>query len=473
MLLTDDSQIRGVPGLWRPAYLAWMLRRAALLTPLLAFAGCSGLYASADAGPFDAGPADSGPGCDAGFHDCSGSCAPNESLTQCGPSCQACSAPPNSEAVCVLGGCDFVCAQPLFKCGKVCCKAVAVTAGSEHSCLLTELGGVKCWGSGAGIGDGAFNTEHLVSVDIAVGGDAGVAELSASYFNTCARLTSGSLRCWGNNAYGSVGDGTTFQRVSPVEVLGSGVSRVALGAFFSCAIVDGAVKSWGVNTAGQLGDGSSSERSSPGPVSGLASGGIGVWSGYNTACAVTDGGSFCWGGNSTGECGDGTNVNPRVTPVLVKAVDAGILELHPAGLATCAITTARGVKCFGGNVNGQCGNGTVNGPNFGSVNALGLSQGVTQLASGSTADHLCVVLDGGAYCWGLNDKGQLGDTTVIEKHAPTPVFGLPSGVRSIATGEKHTCAVMLSGGVKCWGRNFYGQLGDGTKIDHYTPVDVR
>ena len=450
---------------------------------LVVLTACSGLHSSLDASVEDSGGTggggggggmiDAGPACDAGFHACASYCVADDSLTQCGAACLPCIPPSNATASCTGGSCDFTCASPLLKCAGACCKAIAVTAGNEHTCVLTDRATVKCWGSGSGIGDGMIINEHLVSVDIAVGGDAGVAQVSASLFNTCARLTSGALRCWGNNGSGSVGDGTTFPRGSAVEVFGQGVSDVALGAFFGCAVVGEGVQCWGNGTSGQLGDGAGADRSSPGSVSGLLFGVSAVWAGFNTACVATDAGFRCWGANGSGEAGDLTSVHPRLLPVVVKAVDAGILELHPALQANCAVTTTHGVKCFGAGFNGQCGDGTINGPHLSSVNALGLGGGVIQLASGSGNEHFCAVLDGGAFCWGLNDKGQIGDTTVVNKLAPTPVFGLPSGVRSIATGSKHTCAVTVQGGAKCWGSNKQGQLGDGTKSDHWIPMDVR
>jgi len=353
----------------------------------------------------------------------------------------------------------------------------AITAGAIHTCALTTAGGVKCWGFNVNgqLGDGS-STNRLTPVTVGgltSGLTSGVTAIAAGGFHTCALTPAGGVKCWGLNGSGQLGDGSTTNRLTPVAVGGltSGVTAIATGSGHTCALTTaGGVKCWGWNGYGQLGDGSSTDRSTPVDVSGLASGVTAIAAGQTHTCALTPaGGIKCWGRNGNGQLGDGSLTN-RLTPVNVSGLASGVTAIAAGGNHTCALTTAGGVKCWGWNVYGQLGDGSTTNRST-PVDVSGLASGVTAIAAGQ--HHACALTPaGGVKCWGNNGEGQLGDGTRTNRSIPVDVSGLASGVTAIAAGTYHTCALTPAGGVKCWGYNVYGQLGDGSNTDPLTPVDV-
>jgi len=298
-------------------------------------------------------------------------------------------------------------------------------------------------------------------------------EIKAGERHTCALTAAGGVRCWGLNHDGQLGDGTGQDRGTPVNVVGlkSGVKAIVAGWRHTCALMsDGGVKCWGNNHDGQLGDGSESDMNKPTEVVGLMSNAAGIATGERHTCALTTaGGVKCWGNNHDGQLGDGTRID-RVTPVDVVGLTSGVTVITAGWRHTCALTSGGGVKCWGNNHDGQLGDGT-DSEQLTPVEVKGLSGGV--LAITARWRHTCALTSGGgAKCWGNNHEGQLGDSTKVGKHVPVDVEGLSSGVKAISAGWRHTCALTTGGGVKCWGNNHEGQLGDGTGTDKRTAADV-
>ena len=349
-----------------------------------------------------------------------------------------------------------------------------VTAGEEHTCALKENGEALCWGRNdlGQLGDGTVFTRSL-AVEVNGLAGRGVA-LAVGDFHSCAASENGDVMCWGVNNAGQLGDGTTLDRITPVAVSGleGGVMALAAGRGHTCALmVDGGVMCWGANADGQLGDGTTEYKLTPVPVSGLESGVMALAAGSNHTCAAAaNGEALCWGDNWSGQLGDGTRTD-RTTPVVVSGLESGVVALA-AGYHTCALTNSGGVFCWGSNWHGQLGDGTFD-DRYTPVPVSGLESGVTALAAG--ANHTCAVAaGGGAVCWGINETGQLGvgDGTLYESNVPVAVSGLENGVTALAAGEYHTCALVGSGGVMCWGANWGGLLGDGTNDDQLTPVQA-
>jgi alpha-tubulin suppressor-like RCC1 family protein len=346
----------------------------------------------------------------------------------------------------------------------------ALAAGSDHTCAVTSGGGIKCWGSNdeGQLGDGGTTTRYtpvavrgLASGVVALAAGGTTLSYSPSSAHTCAVTSGGGVKCWGANHYGQLGDGTTAHRTVPVDVSGlaTGVVALAASGVHTCALTGGGgVKCWGANSFGQLGDGTTTNRLTPVDVSGLASGVVALAAGGYHTCALTSGGGVkCWGANYYRQLGDGTTTT-RTTPVDVSGLASGVSTLAAGYESTCAGPSAGGVRCWGGNVTNPFEIG-------------GLASGVVALVAGG--HHICALTSGGgAKCAGWNDYGQLGDGTTTLRWTALDVSGLVSSVSALAASWSHTCAATTGGGVKCWGHNGLGQLGDGTTTDRLTPADV-
>jgi alpha-tubulin suppressor-like RCC1 family protein len=301
-------------------------------------------------------------------------------------------------------------------------------------------------------------------VDVA-GLASGIVAISAGGGHTCALTHGGSAKCWGFNSNGQLGDGTRGTvRLTPVDVVGltSGVVAISAGTSHTCALTrGGAAKCWGSNEYGQVGDSTyGTDRLTPVDVAGLASGVVTISAGSRHTCALTQGGAAkCWGNNNTGQLGDGTRGTDRLTPVDVVGLPGGVVAIATGETHTCAVTHGGAAKCWGRNDDGQVGDGTYGTDRLTPIDVLGLPGVVVAISAGGS--HTCALPRGGAAkCWGRNEYGQVGDGTYgTNRLMPIDVLGLPGGVVAISAGGSHTCALSSDGAVKCWGNSFSGQLG--------------
>ena len=279
--------------------------------------------------------------------------------------------------------------------------------------------------------------------------------------HSCVIMPDGGVQCWGLNNQGQLGDGTTANSSAPVDVIGVSDAVVMSAGTASNCVVNGtgAVKCWG-------------HGSTAAAVAGLESGIAEVASGFRHDCVrTTTGGAQCWGWNSDGQLGDGSGVD-SATPVDVLGLGSGVLAVSTGDFHSCAIAAGGGVQCWGRNASGQLGDGTiVNGDS--PVDVQGLGSGIIQITTGGA--HSCALNDaGGLICWGDNTYGGLGDGTTTDRTTPVSVVGLASGVSAVsASVAGHTCALMDTGRVKCWGVNVFGAVGDGNvSVAVLEPVDV-
>jgi alpha-tubulin suppressor-like RCC1 family protein len=255
------------------------------------------------------------------------------------------------------------------------------------------------------------------------------------------------------------------------------VDKVSTGAVTACVLTSaGGVKCWGYNGEGELGDGTRQDRTSPVDVTGLSSGVQDVQAVWDHTCALLDsGGVRCWGHNGDGELGDGSK-KQSTTPVKPNGLGSGVTQISLGFDSGCALLSSSEVKCWGYNGNGQLGDGTRStrlSPVFvqdGNPNNPNHLTGALAIAAGW--DHTCALMNTRKVkCWGDNHSGELGDGTGKDRLEPVDVSGL-SGVDAITAGYNQTCALLGTGSVKCWGGNGKGQLGDGTSKNRATPVTV-
>ncbi|HET7548043.1 MAG TPA: hypothetical protein VFJ86_09745, partial [Usitatibacter sp.] len=341
-----------------------------------------------------------------------------------------------------------------------------------------------------------------------------VVQIAAGPYHACALTSGGDVFCWGSNAAGQLGDGTTTDRHIATHVTGlTGVIAISAGGTdddasdgaepaathsHTCALTSGgAVKCWGANSHGELGTGDTTPHSSPADVSGLASGVIAISAGGTHTCAIVSGGGVkCWGSNGSGELGDGTNAE-QLTPVDVSGLSSGVASVAAAYLHTCASTSAGAMLCWGADESGQLGDGANTDQNT-PVFVQGLSSGVASIGTGRGAapstgtgavithdggDSCAVTTAGGAKCWGANATSQVGDGTTTPHSTPFDVNGFTSGVAAISVGidrdcafglsndhaHSHACALTTAGHASCWGSNAFGQLG----VQPATACEVR
>jgi alpha-tubulin suppressor-like RCC1 family protein len=371
---------------------------------------------------------------------------------------------------------------------------------SSNGCQLCDASRSQtAWSpdTGATCDDGNYCTTHdtCSTSGTCMGGIEtdlfGVEEIAGAYFGACARLVDGSVRCWGSNSQGTLGDGTTTSKNAPVEVTGLTASATDIGAglYHVCAVQSGgSVRCWGRNDEGQIGDGTKgADRTSATLVSGLGSVDM-VCGGYEYSCARrTTGYVVCWGSSLYGQLGNGTSgtgaesltydfvVGPSGTGYLTN-----IAEISCGGYHVCARNTSNQIFCWGRNSSGQLGN---------SSTALSSHPVAVWRSSGDpvqlVADevsagglHSCARQSGGVKCWGVNTDGQCGNGTMTSPQT-TPVtvmvsISVPlSDATELDSGYRHSCVRASGGMVRCWGDDAYGQLGDGNTTDYPFAVAVR
>lgn len=353
----------------------------------------------------------------------------------------------------------------------------SLALGFNHACARMLDGTVRCWGenSAGQLGDGAeldpppepsLRPKTLPNIDDAVAVAAGV-----SY--TCIVHATGKISCFGVNTFGQLGDGTTTRSSKPVEVKNiTNAKALACGNSTTCALLeDKSVMCWGYNGSSNVGDGTKAARSTPVKVKDLTNA-VALAAAADHTCAVVEGGRvYCWGGNKTGQLGIGS-LDPATAPTELKGL-SDIEQVVAAQNFSCARDQSGRVYCWGANDKGQLGNGSATeAPNPSPVLVSGLADAKWIWAG---FEHACAVRQAGTIvCWGFAGQGQLGSGSVDASATvatPVAVKNIVAA-RRVYTGGDRSCAVTADDRGFCWGANSLGQLGNGGTDRAYVPTPI-
>jgi cysteine-rich repeat protein len=404
-------------------------------------------------------------------------------------------------------GCDSDCTRTIL----------SIAAGNTHTCVLLKGGRVRCWGE-AGSGQlGYGNTDDIgddepasaaINVPLGLGGEP--EELSAGANFTCVRLL-GIAKCWGGNAFGQLGRGDNVNLGDDEDLAIAGFTNIfngaaqivqlSTGSGHSCVLSNlNTVRCWGFGSSGQLGYGNLNNIGDNEFVFDVGDVNVGageaiaeVTPGSLHTCVRTVAGNVrCWGEGNSGRLGYGNNndigVSAATLPNTVGNVDVGdvVQQVVLTELGSCALVGASGdrVRCWGG---GFFGIGYGNTNNIGddeapsSAGDVNIGGAVAQLAKGPAQGHYCALLtNGNVRCWGQGFAGNLGygnTFNVGDNETPADEGDIDLGGTAVqvAVGNIHSCALLTTGQVRCWGLNTSGQLGYGNTEnigDDETPADA-
>lgn len=340
----------------------------------------------------------------------------------------------------------------------------AIAAGGYHSMALLSDGTVKTWGYNY-YGQLGNNSTTDSSTPVQVSGLTGIAAIASGSVHSLALDNRGYVFAWGDNERGELGIGSATNGLIPAQVnTVSKIRAIAGGALHSLALgSDGSVWAWGYNDSGQLGDGTNNDKNNPikifsGNIIAIAAGG------FHSLFIDSGGNLGACGNNHFGQLGDGSHVDKNI-PVPSSGT-AGIKAISAGYYSSAALRSDGTVLTFGRNDLGELGNGTFDNLTHEVPTAISGLSGVSAISSGFW-HCVAIVSKSTAVAWG---RGILGDGSPLS--GGIALVRQPRGVTAVAAGTSHFLSLHSDGTVWAWGGNYYGQLGDGSTTDRFTPFKI-
>ena len=343
-----------------------------------------------------------------------------------------------------------------------------------------QVGNLWTWGSnGAGqLGDNTTTKRSSPVQTIAGGtnwkevGGVGIGNVFEGA-HAGAIKADGTLWMWGDATYGQLGDNTRTNKSSPVQTVAAGTNwqQVSIGQYFHTGAIktDGTLWMWGLNQNGSVGDGTTNQRSSPVQTSSGGNNWKQVSPGTAATAAIkTDGTLWTWGNNGEGNLGDGTITN-RLNPGQVGS-NTNWKQVSNNYYMTAAIKTDGTLWTWGFGLYGQLGDNTITSKSS-PVQTISGGTNWTQVSVGK--GFACAIkTDGTLWVWGLNSSNQLGDTTSTSRSSPVQTISGGTNWKQVSAGLGMCSAIKTDGTLWSWGQGQAGQLGDNTATNKSSPVQT-
>lgn len=349
--------------------------------------------------------------------------------------------------------------------------ATQIDSGAYHTCAVMSDESVICWGSNwhGVLGSGIIGSSYGTPITSGLTAGSGAVQVTTGETHTCALIDDGTVQCWGSNLYNQLGQAATSgDTMTPTSVVGlpETVTKVVAGAYHTCALgTSGKVYCWGYNGNGNVGTGSISNSSVVTEISNAPGIASDIEVGAYHSCLIYNGDAYCWGPATNSEIStrESTYFNRPSDPFMfAKTVVKKILS-NPdeTGKAStiCAQLPDNSLTCTGDNTYGQLGMSSISPSSYTTFAVPTLSDLISDFVSG--INHSCaLLLNGGVECWGRNNLNQIASGSVTTKEdPPLAPSGLPTTIVQLSSGTNHNCALTVSGAIYCWGDGTYGQSG--------------